>query len=469
MKITLILAASPNDALRGIEPFMPLSLPLLAGAAPDHKYTLIDMLRVPKINYNAPCDLVGISVRMTAEAQAYKIADAFRARGVKVVLGGPQPSSVPLRAARHADAVVVGEAEELWPPLLQDVDRGELKQFYVCGPLSFEPGSATIHHEPRRPGLSGIMNPARHLYRRRYRFDTVQASRGCPIDCDFCAVPLLFGKPLRQRPVGEVAAEIEKLGKLYYLLDDTVLGRKGSYDYYLDLYERLAAQPQKRQWTGQVNLDALGDDEGRRVAKAAARSGLIYAAVGLESLSPAVLSRSGVSRKSGLSSDAPAVEMKERLRFLQELGVIVSGWFVVGYEGDGPETVDSILEFCLDVGIMPVVSPVNALPGTRLWQMLKAEGTLNLEGTLTNVPHPTIEPLALLASLDRVVEKGYSLHRKWRRTLRATRAFAKHEWNSTEGLIRLFLFAMILQKNMRKVLRRENANLASNSPQNYVE
>jgi radical SAM superfamily enzyme YgiQ (UPF0313 family) len=406
---------------------------------------------------------------MTAEQAAYEVADAWRARGVKVVLGGPQPSSVPLRALRHADAVVVGEGETLWPKLLEDLSQGELKQFYVCGPLGFDPGGASIYHEPKRPDLSGLLNAQRRLYRRGYRFDTVQASRGCPVDCDFCAVPLLSGKTLRQRPVDEVAAEIATLGKLYYLLDDTVLGRGRSYGYYRDLYERLAAQPTRRQWTGQVNLDALGEEEGRQVAVAAARSGLIYAAVGLESLNSEVLEASGVSRKTGAKSLNPIEDMKERLRFLQDLGIIVSGWFVVGYESDGPDAVDSILEFCLEMDILPVVSPVNALPGTRLWKRLESEGKLDLGHPLTNFPHPSIAPEQLLSSLDRVVDLGYGLRQGWRRTRRATRAYARQPWNDAEGLIRLGIFAMILQFNMAKVLRRENANLASDFPQNYNE
>jgi len=111
MKITLILASSLTDPLRKNDPFMPLSLPILAGACPGHDYTFIDLLWEDAVPFDRPVDLVGISMRYTAENRAYEIADEYRRRGVKVVLGGPQPSVVPFRAIQHADAVAVGEAE----------------------------------------------------------------------------------------------------------------------------------------------------------------------------------------------------------------------------------------------------------------------------------------------------------------------------------------------------------------------
>ncbi len=120
MKITLILAAASKDPLKKTDPFMPLSLPLLAGSAPEHEYTFVDMLAEEMPDYDKAADLVGISSRITAESTAYKIADEYRKRNIPVVLGGAQISSVPHKAKLHADAVVVGEGEPLWPILLQD-------------------------------------------------------------------------------------------------------------------------------------------------------------------------------------------------------------------------------------------------------------------------------------------------------------------------------------------------------------
>ena len=129
MRITLILCSPPDDPLIGVEPFMPLSLPLLAAAAPEHDYTFLDLLQASaRIDFESRPDVVGISLRNSAEERAYAIADEFRRRGVKVVLGGAQASVVPHRAIEHANAVVVGEGESLWPILLDDLAKGQLKE-----------------------------------------------------------------------------------------------------------------------------------------------------------------------------------------------------------------------------------------------------------------------------------------------------------------------------------------------------
>ena len=184
MRILLILAAAPGDPLRKNDPFMPLSLPLLAASAPGHDYRFVDMLAGEEPPYDVPFDLVGISVRITAEKTAYAIAAEFRKRNVKVVMGGPQISSAPFSAIGHADAVVVGEGEALWPVLLADLAAGGvLKRFYVASPAPFDARGHTIHQIDSFLDLASV--PAaiaeRRLYRKRYVFDTVFAARGCAV------------------------------------------------------------------------------------------------------------------------------------------------------------------------------------------------------------------------------------------------------------------------------------------------
>jgi radical SAM superfamily enzyme YgiQ (UPF0313 family) len=468
MRITLIMSAPPHDALRNKEPFMPLSLPLLAATAPDHEYTLIDMLwHRGGIDYSAPADLVGISVRMTAERYAYEIADEYRRRGVPVVLGGPQVSAVPFRAIDHADAVAVGEGEPLWPVIVEHARAGELRSFYVVRPEPFDGRGRAVHQVAEWPDLSQVPMARRDLFRHRYQFDTVFAARGCPIDCDFCGVPGLYGTRTRLRPVERMVEEIDTFKGFYYLLDDSVFGRPGTYGYYLDLYSRIAGLERKRPWVGQANLGAVSSAEGRDVIRAAAEAGLVYAMVGMESIDPAVLRAAGSLAKTGLAdADDVTARMKQQVRFLQDLGIFVSGWFTIGYEQDTLETFHRSLDFCLDAGIMPVLSPLNALPGTRLLQRLEAEGKIDWTATLTNIPHPRMRPDEVIQALDCVVDRGYSLGERLKRTRRLLGSLLKCKRDDFRMVVEKTMFSVILQHEMRQIVQAENRNLESPVSQN---
>jgi radical SAM superfamily enzyme YgiQ (UPF0313 family) len=456
MKITLILAAADDDPLRHNEPFMPLSLPLLAAAAPDHEYTLVDMLGGERPDPKALPDVVGISARATSERVAFAIADGYRARGVPVILGGAQPSAAPHRAAEHADAVVVGEGEHLWPILLEDLAAGRLRRFYVCSAAEFDGRGGTVHALRGFPDLAGTPRAARHLFKgRRYAFDTVFASRGCGVDCSFCSVPSMFGHRTRLRPVADVVAEIAALEGMYYLIDDTVFGRPSTYDYYLELYEAVGAFERKHLWTGQANLDAAAHPRGREVIRSAARAGLVYASIGMESVDRGVLERSGAVAKMGVSSAADAVSvMKEHIAFIQDQGILVSGWFVVGYDEDTIDSWYRALEFCEETNVIPVISPLEALEGTRLWDLLEAQGRID-PGKAVNVVHPSITDEELLAAMRETTRRGFSLAKAVSRTRfhagrfsRLAATLPKRE--RMRARIERTIFAYVLQRKMRK-------------------
>lgn len=411
---------------------------------------------------------MGISARLTAEPRAYDVGERFRARGIPVVLGGAQPSSVPHRAIHHADAVVVGEAEGVWPVLLDDVLQGGLRSFYVGHPGPFDARGRTVYQVDRWYDLSQVPVARRDLLPHRYRFDTVFASRGCPVDCDFCAVPSLYGHRTRLRPAEAVAAEIGSLRRMYYLLDDTVFGRPASYAYYLDLYQRLAHQGTTQAWTGQAHLGAVESEEGREVVRAAARCGLLYVAVGMESIHPRVLRTSGALAKTGLQvASVPAARMKEQVRFLQDLGILVSGWFTLGYDDDSLETWEQTVAFCAEAGVIPVLSPVNALPGTRLLRRLTEEGRLDWQATPTNMPHPRMTREQVLGAMARSIRDGFRWMDRMRRTIRLIQGLAQHGSPARRRVEGLF-FAWFLQREMRKILALEYRNLASPRSQNAL-
>ena len=455
MKITLILAAAKNDPLKKNDPFMPLSLPLIAAAAPDHEYTFVDMLAGEKPNPKKPCDLVGISARITAEKTAFEIANTYRKQGVPVVLGGAQISSNPYEAASHADAVVIGEGEGVWPQLLEDFQQKALKRFYVGNGHRFDGRGESVHMSDGYLDLNTAEGAiaTRSLYKKRYVFNTVYAARGCAVGCDFCSVGHIFGRKTRLRPVDEVVREIATFKNFYYLLDDTVFGRPATYSYYSELYDRIIASDKVRYWTGQANLDAASTPEGRDVIRKAAEAGLLYAAVGMESVNPAVLKKAGTISKNGETDPARVVDrMRENIRFIQDQGIAISGWFTIGYEEDSVETFYQTLDFCKETNIIPVLCPLEALPGTPLYDRLNDEERVDFNKKV-NVVHPSMSDDDILGAITACTKQGFTLSE----TMKRTRFFAdrlaglSHRHNvDRRAFYEKTIFIFVLQLKLKK-------------------
>src|SRR5215468_5982185 len=159
--------------------FPQLTMPLIAALTPpEHEVSHTDEI-VDPVRFDVPADLVGITAPTPSALHAYKLAGEFRGRGVPVVIGGPHATALPEEAERHADAVVVGEAEDTWPRILEDARTGKLQRVYVS---------------TRRAPLAGMPAPRWDLIKgRRYGRSVTIATRGCPHRCDYCSIPLLYG------------------------------------------------------------------------------------------------------------------------------------------------------------------------------------------------------------------------------------------------------------------------------------
>ena len=252
-----------------IAPVVPTYLAALAPEGFDFK--LVDVLVGDEVDYDEPCDLVGIAVRTPLADAAYQIADEFIQRDVPVVLGGPHVTAFPLEANQHATAVVVGEAENTGRVFLQDLESGALRQFYVGGPYETSNLPGTVYHDPERPSLTGVPHLRRELLpKNRYRFDSIFTSRGCPFGCKFCPVMFLNGPIVRHRPVEEAVAEVSELGPLYFNLDDSALP---AYDqqYYLGLYRELSGVRPKRRWAALGSLNAINQPTGKELLETGGR------------------------------------------------------------------------------------------------------------------------------------------------------------------------------------------------------
>ncbi|GFN24088.1 B12-binding domain-containing radical SAM protein [Thermanaeromonas sp. C210] len=353
MKIALV-APAWHDPLWESEQekaiFPPLNLITLAALTPaEHEVVVLDE-SLTSIDFDEKYDLVGISAMTALAPRAYEIADAFRRRGVPVVLGGMHPSALPEEAKAHADAVVIGEAEGQWPRVLEDLKSGNLKPFYR-------------HTEV--PPLENMAVPRRDLLcRSRYLVpDTVQTTRGCPFACSFCTVSQFFGHKFRFRPVEEVLREVQALeGEVIAFVDDNIIGNPV---YAKRLFQALA--PLKIKWFSQGSLNIARDEELLRLAAA---SGCIGLFIGFESLSPSNLKAVGkaVNR---------VEEYRAAIKKIHDFGIAIEGAFIFGFDDDDEGIFERTVKFAqenrLEAAQFGILTP---FPGTPLRAQLEKEGRI---------------------------------------------------------------------------------------------
>lgn len=333
--------------------YQPLTLPTLAALIPadlPHTIACLDegITDIPVDTLDA--DLVGITVITGTAPRAYLLAERLRARGIAVVLGGPHPTLIPDDAQPHADAVVVGYAEDEWPRLLRDFIAGRMRGRYVAGRDIVIGGRP----EPRRDLL-----PAR----RYLTTDVFEATRGCVHKCEFCVVPSAWpGRPW-QKPPEEVAESIRRKGARRALFVD--LNIIADRAYALRLFAALA--PLRIQWFGLATTLLAHDQE---LLDAAARSGCRGLLMGLESIDGGALK----TMHKGFNDPQRYGEVVRRLH---ERNIALQGCFVFGNDSDGPDIFMRTARFAVEVGIdLPRFAILTPFPGTPLFRRLEASGRL---------------------------------------------------------------------------------------------
>jgi radical SAM superfamily enzyme YgiQ (UPF0313 family) len=333
-------------AADGLEPLVFAVLSALT--PPDVELQLIDE-RVEPVRLDVDADLVAITVETYTARRAYEIAQAYRARGIPVVAGGYHPTFLPDEALEFVDAVVVGDAEEVWPAVVEDARHGRLAQRYASA---------------RQPPMEGLRFDRRIFEDKRYPpISSVQYGRGCRYACDFCSIHAFYGSQVRHRPAGEVAAEIAMLRRRSVLLvdDNLFIDRERAGE----LFEALT--PLGIRWGCQVSLDVADDD---RLLKMMAKSGCIAALVGFESLEADNLRQMG--KAWNLRRD-----FRVAIRRFHDHGIMIYGSFIFGYDHDTPPTIARTVDFALESKLFLVnFSPLTPTPGSRLYARLRAEGRL---------------------------------------------------------------------------------------------
>jgi radical SAM superfamily enzyme YgiQ (UPF0313 family) len=331
-----------------------LTMPMLAAVTPPGVDLRIVFDSVEPIPFGERFDLVGLTGMGSGVVRAWQIAATFREAGVPVVLGGIAATlGGAARAREHADAVVLGEAEEVWPRVLADAAAGRLQPVYRA---------------PRVPPIEDLPVPRYDLLDRRKLgfWLPVQATRGCPKACRFCSITAFFGGRYRVAPVDRVIRDVRaaKARGVRHLafLDDNVAGDP---DHAARLFEALV--PERIVWMSQATLDLAADE---RLLALAARSGCRVLSFGIESTSDESLAWAG----KGFNHPS---RYGEAIRRVRAHGIEVSTEMMVGLDGDDATVFDRTVSFLMEHRIgVPRIHIVTPVPGTPLWDELERDGRI---------------------------------------------------------------------------------------------
>jgi len=396
LKLELIVPATQENIRRRKKGLIPhLGLAMVAALTPPEVEVSLTDENVTAINFQKEIDLVGITALTVTAPRAYEIADNFRTRGVKVILGGTHPSVLPEEASKHADAVVIGEAEGIWPNLISDFKANKLQRVY---------------RQSERPSLVNLPIPRRDLFARGdyYVTNTISATRGCPFSCSFCSVTSLFGHTVRCRPVAEVLTEIETLNQKEFIVfvDDNIAGNPKFAE---ELFRALI--PYRIKWVSQASVTVARNDE---LLKLAAASGCVDLFIGFETLSPVNLAT--VGKKINIVDEYETVIKK-----IHSHGIAIHGFFILGLDEDDEEVIERTLHFAQEMRLESAqfAWPV-PYPGTTFYESLDKTGRIVTKDWAQYESNVVFEPKLMSREMlqqrrDQVWRKFYSLLSIWRR------------------------------------------------------
>jgi radical SAM superfamily enzyme YgiQ (UPF0313 family) len=391
----------------------PLSLMVIAGLTPaEWEVSIIDEnLGVPDYSVMPRPDLVGITAFTSQANRAYEAAAYFRGLGVPVVMGGIHATMCLDEAMQHADSVVTGEAEGIWKQVLNDAVHGSLKRRY-------DGGLAEIKDIPL----------ARHdLLAAGYAFGVVQTTRGCPLNCTFCSVTAFNGARYRQRPIAEVVREFEMVPEKYVLVvDDNLIGTRPEHlARAKDLFRAIAEVKLRKKWIAQATINFADDEE---LLTLAAKAGCCGVFIGFESATPEGLQEIG--KKFNLLKGR---DFRESVRRIRRHNILVMGSFIIGLDVDEQGIGNRIAETAARYGVDNMnVLFLTPLPGTKLWDQMKLQGRIELNGFPEDWKYYTLTfPVARYKhlSLDGILEEMIACNRNFYSLPHILRRMAGSLWH----------------------------------------
>lgn len=357
-----LLLINPSNLHKGLgnirsTAWPPLNLPYLAALTPDHYQIEVIDENIEPFQFKK-ADIVGITAYTSSVSRGYDIAQMYRKRGIPTVMGGIHVSMMPEEALNYCDAVVIGEAEDVWSKVLEDFEAGNLKRRYRGAWID----------------LAQLPIPRRDILQNDYYiWGSIQTSRGCPMNCAFCSVTAFNGRRFRRRRLEDVIAELERIPqKKVMLTDDNIIGySKEDRDWARLFFLRIIEKGIKKTFFAQASIQ-FGED--RELIQIAAKGGLKILFIGLESVNPGSLKsyQKEINLKR-LQQD----NYHESISTIRSAGIAIIGAFVLGCDADDITVFHSTLEFVQSSGldVLQITKPT-PLPGTQLWNSLLSEGRI---------------------------------------------------------------------------------------------
>lgn len=331
--------------------FPSLAFPSLAATTQKkHKITMIDE-KNQSIDFNKKYDLVGITAMTNEIKRAFEIADTFRKKKIPVVIGGCHATALPDESKSHADSVVIGEADDLWPQLLNDLEKGKLEPYYK---------------QEKPVDLKKIPIPYRKILPKSHIINGIQTTRGCPHKCKFCYVgSSAHGRIFRKRSIEDIVEELKNIPqKLIYFYDSSLT---------IDLEHTkklcLALKKVNKKYIFLGNINVLSKNE--EILKLSREAGCIQWSIGFESISQNSLDE--VSKKTN-----KVEEYIDAVKKIHDHKMLVHGFFMFGFDHDPKTIFKDTMDFIRQTGIDSVnFSILTPFPGTPLFEELDKEGRIN--------------------------------------------------------------------------------------------
>jgi radical SAM superfamily enzyme YgiQ (UPF0313 family) len=426
MKILLVMPhPNPKRSFFSKFQYPSLTLQQVAGITPrEHSVELVDE-RYEDVDFDKHYDLIGISCLTYNSIRGYEISEQFRKKGVPVVFGGYHASLIPEEAKKHADSIVIGEAELTWPQLLKDYQNGNMKKIYR--------NDRVIKAEE--------IPPARHDIGSYTFWESIQVSRGCPTGCEFCAMNVVEGKVFRGRPIEDVIDEMKKIHAKRIFFADASLTINPKYA--KKLFKAMIPLNKKFHCFGNINVLAR-DKEFIRLSQ---KAGVEKWYLGIESISQKNIDQAGKGTNK-------IENYHKAIQNIKDYGMMVTGFFVFGLDFDTPDifdaTLDAIYKWGLDEASFSILTPY---PGTPLFKRFNKEGriannnwSLYEEGKVNFIPRNMTEE-ELLEGIQRIAMEFYSVKNNIKR------AFKLRPFNPVKSLS-----AFLTNMSIRSFYKREKFN-----------